>query len=304
MRSLIAMPTESIRRRLRISLRTTMLVIVVVAIWLSWNVNRAREQHEAVAAVQNHGGWVHYDYEFVNGKLTSGQNPWAPRWLRRLLGDEFFRHVSQVSLVYDQSTGKRFDNANVLPCDDVLARICRLPGLKSLLLKETQATDEGLRHIGKITGLEELYIWDAKSVTDAGVSHLASLKNLKNIHINRSKLTDEGLALLSSLPKIETLSLQENHFTDAGLARLAGRERLKNLYIGLGDGHITDSGIAHLIQFTSLEVLDLQKSQVTARGLEQLRPLSKLKQLWVSETGVTDAEKQAMRQANPTLTIK
>ena len=69
------MPTEAIRRRLRISLRTTMLVIVVVAIWLSWNVNRAREQHEAVAAVQKYGGWVHYDYEFVNGKLTPGQSP-------------------------------------------------------------------------------------------------------------------------------------------------------------------------------------------------------------------------------------
>ena len=150
----IAMPNGKLRHQLKISLRAMMLVILVFGLWLGWRVNKAREQREAVAAVQKYGGWVHYDYEFVNGKVASGRNPPAPCWLRKLLGDAFFQEVRQVSLVYDNSRGKRFDNANVSACDDVLARVSRLPGLKVLLLKETQATDKGLEHIGKMSDLE------------------------------------------------------------------------------------------------------------------------------------------------------
>src|SRR5262249_10223343 len=153
-------------------------------------------------------------YEFVSGKLTPGQSPWAPIWLRKILGDEFFQRVSQVSLVYDDSTGKRFDNGNVGACDAVLRHIAWLPGIKEVMLKETQATDLGMRSIGKMTGLERLFIWDASSVTDAGVAQLKNLKNLKLIHISSSNLTDESLELLSNLPSMEVMSLSHNHFTD------------------------------------------------------------------------------------------
>ena len=63
------------RRRLRLTLRASMALIVFVAALLGWRVNKARQQHEAVAAVRRHGGWVHYDYEFVNDKLTPGRRP-------------------------------------------------------------------------------------------------------------------------------------------------------------------------------------------------------------------------------------
>jgi hypothetical protein len=291
------------RRWYRISIRALMLLVLLIAVWLGWHANRAREQREAVAAVQRSGGWVHYDYEFKNGKLTPGQSPWAPRWLRAALGDEFFQNVQQVSLVYDDLAGKRFDNANVQPCDDVLKAISKLPGLKSLLLKETQATDEGARHIGAMNELEELFIWDARSVTDVGVSQLSRLKNLKNVHINQSNLTDDSLALLSSLPGIEELSLQKNHFSDKGLARLGGKDRLKRLYLGMSDGRITDAGLAHLKDFTKLELLDVQHSEVTLQGLTQLQGLPKLKTLWLSGVPISVSEGLKLQAANPNLRI-
>jgi hypothetical protein len=49
------MTDGKIRRRLRISLRATMLVIVLLGVWLGWQVNTAREQRQAVAAVQKYG---------------------------------------------------------------------------------------------------------------------------------------------------------------------------------------------------------------------------------------------------------
>jgi hypothetical protein len=278
-----------------------MLLVLVFGLWLGWRVNKAREQREAVAAVAKYGGWVHYDHEFVNGKLTPGGKPWAPRWLRRRIGDEFFQEVRQASLVYDDSTGKRYDATNVKACDDVLARVSGLPGLKVLMLKETQATDEGLRQVGAMKGLEELFVWDAVSVTDAGVAHLAGLGRLKNVHISKSKITDESLAVLSGLPRMEKLSLQNNHFSDAGLARLKGKGRLKMLAIGLGDFRVTDAGVAALRGCEALEVLDLQGSNVTDQGLEHLRGLTKLKALWLSGTGVTDKGIERLRKAMPAL---
>jgi hypothetical protein len=288
----------------RVSIRVMMLMVLVIAVLLGWQANKAREQREAVQAVQRYGGWVHYDYEFVNGTLTPGRSPWAPRWLRKMLGDQFFQNVRQVNLIFDQSSGKRFNNSNVQACDDLLKKISKLPGLKELLLTDTQATDEGLRYIGEMTGLEKLRIHSAMLVTDAGVSHLASLQNLKHILINRSNLTNDSLVLLSSLPRIEHLVLQQNHFSDEGLARLHGKDRLKRLYIGIGDVQITDGGMAHLKGFRKLEHLDIQNSKITAHGLEQVKGLSNLKDLWLGLTHISDKEVQMLRETLPNLNVR
>ena len=148
------MPSERLRRHLRVSLKTMMVLVVILAVPLAWGVNRAREQRRAVAAVKKYGGWVHYDYEFVGGKLTPGQEPWAPRWMRSLLGDEFFQEIAYVSLVYDSTGGKRREITNFAPCDDIFAQLAGQSGIKQLLLQRTQATDRGLEHVGRMTGLE------------------------------------------------------------------------------------------------------------------------------------------------------
>src|SRR5262245_2156580 len=85
------------RRRLRISVRTLMLLIFGLAAWLGWRVNLARTQREAVAAIEAHGGFVAYNWEFVNDKRVPGRSPNAPGWLRKQLGDAFFQDVVQVA---------------------------------------------------------------------------------------------------------------------------------------------------------------------------------------------------------------
>ena len=142
------MPSERLRKHLRISLRTMMVLVLILSVFLGWRVNKARQQRRAVAAVEAFGGWVHYDYEFVGGKLTPGQEPSAPVWLRRMLGDEFFREVAYVSLVYDNPGGKRQENANRKACDDVLVHLVSQTGLRQIWLSGTPITEtelEGIR---------------------------------------------------------------------------------------------------------------------------------------------------------------
>jgi hypothetical protein len=274
----------------RMSLRVMVLIVLIVAVLMSWHVNTAREQREAIDAVREYGGSVHFDYEFVGDNLIPGQTPWGPRWLRDILGDEYFRSVRQVSLDYDDSTGKLINNRNVKACDDLLKKIFKLPGLNKLHMKKTQATDEGLRHIGRMSNLEELHIWYARSVTDAGVSHLARLRNLKRVDINFSSLTDDSLAMLSNLPRMQVIGLQGNDFSGAALARVNGKHSLKELWIGGGTVRITDAGLVHLRDFKKLEVLDLQQSRVTSVGLKELSRLPSLKNLLLIGTTVTKAE--------------
>ena len=67
------MPSERFRKHLRFSLRSLMLLVLILAVFLGWRANKARQQRRVVAAVEAYGGWVHYDYESVSGKLTPGQ---------------------------------------------------------------------------------------------------------------------------------------------------------------------------------------------------------------------------------------
>ncbi len=181
-----------------------------------------------------------------------------------MLGEEFFREVAYVSLVYDFPSGKSIENPNSNPCDELLEQLVSQSGLKQLLMRSTQATDEGLSHVGRIAALEELYIWDATSITDAGAAHLAGLKNLKIISIDSSGVTDESLVLLSGLPRIEVLALQSNRFSDQGFLRLKGQNTLRVLLTGPWNLRLTDAGLAHFREFKNLELIDLQKSKVTA----------------------------------------
>ena len=290
---------------LRLSVRAALLLVAVIGVLPAPQVNIARKQRAVVSAIQRAGGWVHYDYEFQDGELRPGKGPWTTIWLGRLLGYEFFQNVRQVNLVYDDSSGKRLTNDNAEPCDGLLERISSLTDLKELLLKETQVTDEGLRHIGKMTGLEYLSIWNAYSVTDSGVAHLKNLKNLKTIHISNSNLTDKSLVVLSSLQSMEVMSLQHNHFTDEGLARMKGKDRLTRLHIGLGALGVTDAGLAALKDFQKLEILDIQNSHVTGQGLEQLKELPNLRELWLGETKtVSEEEMRRLQDALPHLRIR
>ena len=123
-----------------ISLRGLLLLILAIALWLGWIVQMSRQQREAVAALQKFGGFVHYDWEFVNGpvkvpqgnslwmpswgKFTPGRKPLAPSWMRRALGDEYFQSIAHVSLYVDikkQSADATW--VNMGPADDALRKL-------------------------------------------------------------------------------------------------------------------------------------------------------------------------------------
>src|SRR5262245_49243254 len=92
----------------RFSLRTMLVLIAALCIWLGFQVNAAHRQREAVAAILNAGGRVYYDYQLPPVPLVAGDSkykcdlrrtPPGPNWLRQSLGDDYFRTAIFVHLL-------------------------------------------------------------------------------------------------------------------------------------------------------------------------------------------------------------
>ncbi len=78
------------RRYLTFNLRTLLILLTGSAVWLGITVDRAREQREAVEAIESLGGYVVYDWQAPSG---NAEQPTGPAWLRRTVGDDFFQDV-------------------------------------------------------------------------------------------------------------------------------------------------------------------------------------------------------------------
>ncbi len=89
-----------------------MALVILLGVGMGWVVRRARVQREAVEMIKAAGGEVVFDYQ---RPWRRNAEPWGPKWLRRWLGDEYFRDVVEVRL-----NGKLIDDATV----SRLARAC------------------------------------------------------------------------------------------------------------------------------------------------------------------------------------
>jgi Leucine Rich repeat len=92
-----------------------------------------------------------------------------------------------------------------------------------------QMTDVMLEDVSRIEQITTLKLGGSKSVTDAGVSHLARLSRLRHLDLSGTGITDRGLEVLRALPELETVSLAWTKVTDTGVAHLSGCEHLSNV---------------------------------------------------------------------------
>jgi hypothetical protein len=123
------------------------------------------------------------------------------------------------------------DNKHLFVKPEELKHLIALPHLKKLHLGENDGvTDAALVHVGKLTGLSELVLWDSP-ITDAGIKHLTPLKELTNLDLAfATKLSTACLADIVQFPKLELLVLSGTKVDDvSSLSQLA---TLKELRLG------------------------------------------------------------------------
>lgn len=288
------------RRWLQFRLRSLVLATTIFGVLFGLYMQRVRQQKQAVQAIRDFGGSVHYDYqERATGWLDEirsredgslefdlSAKPPVPEWLLSALGEDFFFDVVDVNLTIGEDSGKIDKNTNVT--NWALPYLNAFPNLRQLYLTDGQARDDDLCIIGDLKTLESVSFFDADRITDAGVSHLSRLPKLERICLTFSQIGDEGVRVLAQLPRIQFINVQGGHFTDRGLEFLKDKGQLRELSIGLGPTTVTDAGLRHLRGLINLEVLDLRDTEITDNGLVHLKGLTKLKYLVLCNTQITD----------------
>jgi hypothetical protein len=255
----LASTTSPNRRWLRFSLRTFLLVLTALCVWLGVKVNQARRQKEAVEALLELGATVRYAHQRDDTNPTefeSGKDLGVPGWLRRLAGDDFFQTVALIEF-------------------------------------SAPVTDEDLVHLAALPHIERLHVSDQESyeehnITDAGFAHLPRPDRLTHFGAANTRIGDTFLTRLAGATELQTLHLSATRVTDEGLRSLPRLPKLK--YLGLGYTSVGDAGVAAVLQDpSSLEILWLEGTQITDASLALLKDAQRLVHLSLDRTRVTDA---------------
>ena len=274
------------RWRFQFSIRSLLVLTVAVALpgsWLGVEMKNAREQNEAADKLTKMNGYVLYDWQTNadDNSLTSAQPP-GPKWLRNLLGSDFFASVVFV-LCHDDYADAKLADLEIT--DAGLTHLAGLTQLHHLGLNNTRITDGGLAHLAGLTQLRWLRL-DNTRIADGGLAHLAGLTQLEELDLSNTKITDAGLDRLGGLIRLRALYLESTRISDAGLANVAGWPQLQCLC--LQGTQITDAGLARISGLTQLQVLRLDSTQITDAGLAKWSA-DQLQELDLNNTQITDA---------------
>jgi len=293
--------TKLKRRWFRFSLRTILVVITFLCIWLAVKFSAARRQHEAVKAILEVGGNVLYDYQRdtdgkflhdTNGRIIEEPDPPGPTWIRKLFGDDFIVNVVEVGI--PDSTDEKLIALS--------PHLKQLPKLRRLFVGHSnKLTDSGVKSLENLTQINELYLGADPNLTGKSLFFLRQLRHLRTLEIFDSQIDNQSLSNLDGLDELERLEISSTRVADDGLPHLANLKKLK--YLGLCGDAITDVGLKELQRHAGLIQLDLGETKVTDDGVPSLMSFANMLRLSLQQTNVTPEGFRRVRAALPKATI-
>lgn len=187
-----------------------------------------------------------------------------------------------------------------------LLQIGAANGLKSFVWTGGSGlTDEGMAAFEGMKNLDNLFLWDVGSITDAGLNHLSGCTRLEvlNIGANSGDFTGAGLEHLSQCKSLRKLNLSYLRKLDGkNLRFLVPLKSLEILLLSECKG-ITDADLDVIAQMSQLKTLELGKTGVTDAGLAKLTGLRQLQELFVSAPLVTPEGVKVLTRAIPALVV-
>jgi hypothetical protein len=263
-------------RWFRFSLRTLLLLITALCVWLGVQVKSARRQRDAVANLLKAGAMVRYDYEEVPRPRPAGtpvgrqvsdtmfdQNQLqpGPAWLRKRIGDDYFRSAVAVWLYPPTSTIQKSD----------LDELANLPYIRDFCFdgRDTSIHEEDITALQELHQLEVLQLIRVR-VNGSVLARLPNPTRLKRLSLTQSDIDDIALERIEKMTELRDLWLDGTHITDAGLQHLRSLKNLGNLFLEAAP--ITDTGLQHLYDLKTLTFLNLHScSNLSEAGVSKLR---------------------------------
>jgi hypothetical protein len=256
-------PPKPKRRWYQFSMRTLLLVMLVLPTGVGWigvRLNRARENWAAIATEQAALEKAVTQNKNLNGHIfvkLARDKPWLDS-LFNDPGEDWYCHFVGGSTLGDAG----------------LEHLKALPRLQNLWLRGTKVTDAGLKHLERLPHLRRLEL-DDTGVTDAGLEHLEGLTNIECLVLGGGNFSDTGLEHLKGMTNLKSLTLRYANITDAGPKHFSGLTSLRELTLEYTSFNywtsITDAELMHLSGMTNLQRLTLVGNNVTEEGIKKLR---------------------------------
>jgi hypothetical protein len=213
------------RRWFQYTLRTALLLATVFCVWLGWWANRAHQQRLAVQRIQSLSGGVDYERRPNDTRV--------PKWLRSLLGDDFFVNVNQVSLAPHRENRQPDKPLTPDELDQIVAAMQRLPRLKRLSIDHTGLRDEDLSRLAPLRKRIE-YIGIAsytKEINGQCIAHFRDWPRLKSLDLLSSHLDPHTLDQLAALPSLEYFHWSHGALDAVAFAHIARCRKLRVLHL-------------------------------------------------------------------------
>jgi hypothetical protein len=169
-----------------VSIRELLLLMTIVAIYLSFVVNRDNVRRSAAKRIAPYGGFVSWN---ENG----------PRFLTKLIGRDLYATPQEI-----------FFAREPLP-DDALELLSGLETAERFSIAHNATfSGSGLQYLKNFHNLKLIRICNVP-ITDRGLSHLPELRSLDRLEIIATEITNDSLPQLRQMDHLSVLVLGSKH---------------------------------------------------------------------------------------------
>jgi hypothetical protein len=169
------------RRWFRFSLKSLLIVMTVLAVWLGLYAKSIRDRREAIAAIERLGG-----------SFTLKDDP-DERWLSQFLGDEKYSY-NPVGVRFIASIHRLSDDE----LKSVMPSLNHFPNLRFIWFTDALITDDALDLLLPLSDKLDALDLRGTSVSDAGIVHLNYLTKLRVLLFHTGSITPDGFAELQA----------------------------------------------------------------------------------------------------------
>jgi hypothetical protein len=276
-------------RRYRFGLRTFLLLVTLLSVWLGLKVRRDAHLNQALAHIQSSGGQL----EVIDRRSDF---PWGLWKYRYRLG-------------YN-TLGKTLSNDDFRPFEQFVPS-----SFESLNLTNTGISDEGLSFIRGLTGLKVLFLPNEtyasgsvipgkpiNDITSDGLKQLVDLQELIGIDLRGTGVDDEAMTTMVALQQLRWIHLDGTPVSGVTLSDLSGLPQLSSLEL---NGCVLDpEAYEKLGELRNLRSLGLRSTPITDADLKVLERNTSLSLLRLNDTGVSKAAVEKFKAAHPNCIIE
>ncbi|QDV70173.1 Leucine Rich repeats (2 copies) [Rosistilla carotiformis] len=211
----------------RYSLRTFLIVVIILCILLGRIATTASRQRNAMLEFQRLGVSVLYEHQWNHSKTSRSLSSRLLEPLTHYVDPNFLLPVHIVRTRYLEApslqAGATYTSA------EVIDPIAKLSGIRSLSLTHTEVTNQDIAQLAKLRDLESLDLHMTK-MHEGPIPGLDQLR-LKRLMLNRTRVDDDSIAALRKMTSLEYLDLTRTKVTDAGLKHLESLPKLRKLVL-------------------------------------------------------------------------